>query len=389
MATPNQSSALARPGSIKALTLLLVLQLVELGGGFLRYAFTEQPGLRVFATFVALLALFSIGSVWLQKPWAMWATLVLVSFKLTIDLSSWAAGVNRPLLLLSQAINAAVILLAFGQAGAPNPGVTFSQKVFFFSVLALAAWVGYWGMFVPAQVDMALPFKVPPLHARFLGAMYFSGATAMLLSIIAKSWSEVRIIAPMISIWTGFLGVISMLHLEAFNWARTQVWTWFFAYICFPIIAAWLAWRQRSQTEPTPTRDLSTALRIYLYIQGGVATAFALGLLFAPQAMTAFWPWKITSILAHIYSAPFLSYGFGSLYAAQQRNWNEARIPAYAILAFTVLVLIASYLHAQLFKFGTPSAWLWFGSFGIATLALALFGGIPALRQQRGSARVA
>lgn len=338
-------------------------------------------GLRVFATIVALLGLFTIGGVWFQKPWAIWATLTLVSFKLTIDLFSWTIGFNHPLLLASQVVNAAIIVVAFKQAGPPSSRVTLPQKVFFGSVLVLAAWVGYWGMFIPAQVDMALPFKVPPLHARFLGAMYFSGATGVLLSIFAKTWVEVRVIVPMISIWTGMMGIVSMFHLEAFNWSRTQVWSWFFAYIFFPIIAAWIAWRQRSQTEHPPGPALSAAFRSYLYLQGGVAIALALGLLIAPQAMTALWPWKISPVLAQIYSAPFLSYGFGSFYTARQRTWVEARIVVYFTLVFFLLVLIGSYLHAQLFKFATPSAWLWFGSFGLATLALALFGSIRPLRE--------
>jgi hypothetical protein len=186
----------------------------------------------------------------------------------------------------------------------------------------------------------------------------------------------------MISIWTGMLGIVSMLHLEAFNWSRNQVWVWFFAYICYPIIAAWIAWRQRSQTEHSAGPALSLAIRTYLYLQGGVATALALGLLFAPEAMTTLWPWKISPILAYIYSAPFLSYGLGSFYAARQRTWAEVRIVVYATLAFALLVFIASYLHAQLFKFGTLPASLWFACFGVASVALALFGSIPALRQK-------
>ena len=385
MAAPNESLALARPTFTKALTVLVVLQLIGLGAGFLPYAFTQQTGfgLRIFATIVFLLGLLSLGAVWLEKPWAAWTALTFVSFKLTIDLFSWASGFNHPLVLISQIINGAVLLLVFWQASAQSDRITVPQKIFFFSVLALAGWVGYWGMFIPAQIDMALPFKVPPLHARFLGAMYLSGATFMVLGIMARLWSEVRVVVPMISIWTGFLGLVSLFHLEAFNWSRRQTWTWFFAYICFPIIAAWLAWSQRSRKEHPSGLQISAPLRTYLYVQGGVATALALGLLFAPQAMTGLWPWKITPLLAQMYSAPFLSYGLGNLYAARQRTWAEVRIVVYATLAFVLLVLIGSYLHSQTFKFGSPSALLWFGCFGVSTLALALFGSIPLLRQQR------
>ena len=46
--------------------------------------------------------------------------------------------------------------------------------------------------------------------------------------------------------------------------------------------------------------------------------------------MTGVWPWKITPVLASIYSAPFLSYGVGSLYAAAQSTWAEIRIAVHA-----------------------------------------------------------
>jgi hypothetical protein len=375
---------LARPASIKALTVLLLAQFVGVGVLFPYYAFARQDGLglRIFAVSLALFALFTIASVWFQKPWAMWATLTLVSFKLTIDLFTWALDLDRLLLPLSEVINGAIIILAFRQATPTGPKVTVPQKIFFGWVLALATMVGTWGMFIPAQVDTALPFLVPPLHARFLGAMYLSGATFMLLCIIAHAWAEVRVVVPMISIWTGMLGLVSLFHLEAFDWSRIQVWVWFLAYIGYPLIAAWIAWQQRAQKEHAAGPPLSTALRSYLYLQGGIVTLLALSLLVAPTVMTTLWPWKITPILAHIYSAPFLSYGLGSLYAVRQQTWLEIRIVVYATLVFTLGVFIASLLHAELFDFGTLSAWLWFGGFGLSTLALALFGSVPALRQK-------
>jgi hypothetical protein len=190
------------------------------------------------------------------------------------------------------------------------------------------------------------------------------------------------VVVPMISIWTGMLGLVSLFHLEAFDWSRIQVWVWFLAYIGYPIIAAWIAWQQRTQKEHVVGPPLSVALRSYLYLQGGIVTLLALSLLIAPTVMTTLWPWKITPILAHIYSAPFLSYGLGSFYAVRQQAWLEIRIVVYATLVFTVGVFIASLLHAELFDFGTLSAWLWFGGFGLSTLALALFGSVPALRQK-------
>jgi len=103
--------------------------------------------------------------------------------------------------------------------------------------------------------------------------------------------------------------------------------------------------------------------------------------------MSRMWPWAIKVLLAQIYGAPFLSYGLGSLYAARLRTWSEVRIVIFGTLAFTVGVLLASMLRANLFDARTPSAWLWFGSFAVASAALLLFTVIPVLcRTPRSSA---
>ncbi len=84
------------------------------------------------------------------------------------------------------------------------------------------------------------------------------------------------------------------------------------------------------------------------------------------------WPWKITQLLAQLYSAPFLSYGIGSLLLARRQTWNEVRIPVTATLVFALGVLIASILHRALFSAADLSDRLWFISFTIASLMLAL-----------------
>ena len=237
----------------------------------------------------------------------------------------------------------------------------------------MAALIGIWGLFLPADAQRVLPFPVPPLHARFLGAMYLSGATFMALGLFAKRWAEMRLVTPMISIWTGTLGVVSLFHLEAFVWSRVQVWIWFLAYVAYPLIAAWLAWRQRREPERGPGGPTSRGLRMTLASLGVAVTALALALLCAPTAMSAVWPWKISPVLAHIYGAPFLSYGLGSWIASRPRPWSEARIVVIATAVFSAGVLFSSIVHRGLFVFDRPATWIWFGGFALSTIALVTF----------------
>lgn len=249
--------------------------------------------------------------------------------------------------------------------------VTRNQKIYFAAVGLLALWVGVWGYFIPENVDKAIPWLVPPFHARFIGAIYLSAVIIMGCSMLARRYAEVRVAVFMIGIWTGSLFVISLFYLNEFDFSRGQVLFWFGAYIIYPVIGFWFAWVHRSERDSPATASLLIWMQKYFLVQGAITTILALALLLAPDLMVNLWPWKITRMLAQIYSGPFLAYGIGSLMLGRQRTWTEVRIVALASFILTVSVLVASIIHRALFTPSSPSMWIWFGGFSLATLFLA------------------
>ena len=257
--------------------------------------------------------------------------------------------------------------------------LTRAHRIYFAAVGLFALWVGVWGYPVPAEIKRALPWHVPPLHARFIASMYLS-ATIMLLGAwwFARRRTEVTIVAPMTSIWTGWLLVVSLLHLPEFDFNHTPVWFWFFAYIVYPIVGAWLAWKDRAviKASGAPADAAGGAARMPAWLIGSMALlgvvclVLALLLFFVPAQMTTQWPWKISTLLAQIYSGPFLAYGIGSLMMARNAGWPAARLPLFSLAAFATLVLLASILHSGLFTAGSISAIVWFGGFAVATVLL-------------------
>lgn len=248
--------------------------------------------------------------------------------------------------------------------------VTRNEKIYFAAVGLLALWVGAWGYFIPSRVDAAIPWLVPPLHARFLGAMYFSGMTFMIAGILSKYYFEVKVMVRVIAIWTGMLLIVSLFYLGEFDYSRGPVWFWFGSYILYPAIALWLMWRHRNQKEETHGTSLPGWVRSYLMIQGGVVTVLAAALLFMPNVMVNLWPWKITRLLAQIYSAPFLAYGLSSLMISRSHVWGEVRVIVTGTFVFAFGVLLASFIHRDLFSPANLSTWVWFGGFLTATVML-------------------
>jgi hypothetical protein len=362
------------PPGRAAVTALIVL-LLALGIGVYALPLVEprlrlSAGLPVFSAATASLAVVSIGGLWWRTSWAAWTMLVAVSFAATVACSAWSAQIDPRLLVIGTIMIVAIAALVFYIGAPPTAQVSLYQRALFAWVALLAGWVAVWGWLFPTEIGQALPISAPPLHARFLGAMYLSGVIFMLLAIAARAWNEIRVVVVILAVWTGMLGLVSALNIAAFDWARWPTWFWFHAYIGFPLVAAWIAWCQRGERAHPAGPVVPTLIRGVLLVEGAIATVVAVALLFAPRFMVTLWPWAVPPLLAQIYSAPFLAYGLGGLYAATQGTWAEVRIPILGTLAFAVGVLVASWLHAGLFNFGSPSAWVWFGGFVVASLAL-------------------
>lgn len=242
------------------------------------------------------------------------------------------------------------------------------EKAYFAAVGVLALWVGVWGYLIPARVDAAIPWLVPPLHARFLGAVYFSAFVLLAGGLLARRYGEVRVMVPLITIWTGMLLVLSLFHLDQFDFAHRPVWFWFGAYIVYPVVGLYLIWRHRGDREALAGEPVPHRVRGAFFALGGLLLLVALALLAAPEAMAGVWPWKISRLLAQIYSAPFLAYGFCVALLGREPTFPGVRVVARGAFTLSSLALLASILHRGLFDAGRPATWIWFGFFGVATV---------------------
>lgn len=248
-----------------------------------------------------------------------------------------------------------------------------SHRALFAVILFAAAVVAVGGLLLPnVLADVFSWFTLPPLHARFLGAIYLWGALFMVGCLRAQTMDEVQWALPLVAIFTGMLFVVSVLNLGAFDFGRTPVLIWFASYVIYPLIGLVLFVRA---PRPSPRSDGSTPLPAWaqasLLIQGVIVTALAAVLFLLPAQAATAWPWPVTAFLAQAYSGPLLAYGIGSLLYSRLRTWREVRSIVPGMLAFTAVTLIASIGHLTVF--GTLDAidYLWFAAFAVATAVLA------------------
>ena len=249
--------------------------------------------------------------------------------------------------------------------------VSRGEKAFFVVVALSALWVGCWTYFVPASVQNGIPWFAPPLHSRVIGAIYLSAVVFCFGGVFARSYAEVRIVMPMIAIWTGVIFLVSLLYLTAADYGRPPIWIWFVAYLVYPLIALWLMWAHRSAGDGAGAA-LPAWARGYFLLQGIFLTVVGALLLALPDLMIGAWPWALTAQLAQIYAGPVLCYGVASLLLARAQSYAEARIAVAGMLVFAIAVLVASVIHRASFASVSTSVAIWFASLVIAIVALGL-----------------
>lgn len=253
--------------------------------------------------------------------------------------------------------------------------VTKGQRLFYGVIFAAAFLIAILGLFAPEYLASIFTWMVlPPLHARFVGAIYLYGTVFMTSCLIVKTQAEVRWAIQMIGIWTGMMFIISLLNLEAFDFKLLPVWIWFISYITYPIISIWLTVRQpkSQQADLLPGPSLPAWSKGFLLIQGIVISLLAVFLFFIPNFMSTVWPWTVTPALAQMYAGPLLSYGLGSLLFSRQNTWLGIRAIVPGMFAFAITTIIVSFMHVNLFSFSELADLLWFGLFGIATVMLGI-----------------
>lgn len=229
------------------------------------------------------------------------------------------------------------------------------RRLYFALVAIFALWVAGWGLVAPQEIANALPFGLPPLHARAIGAIYLAGAVLMIGAAMARDISSTDVPLTVATTWTGWLLLVSVLHPELFDAANSATRFWFGAYVGFPLAGLLLMGRKgpvNADGRAAP-RWAVLALRV----QGGGAVLLAALMFGAPRMMAALWPWPLPVVVAEIYAGPLLGLGIGALMAAR-RAFGSWRIPAAFMLMFHGGLGMVTILHWSQFAPG-PARLVW------------------------------
>jgi hypothetical protein len=254
-----------------------------------------------------------------------------------------------------------------------NPKLSPLVRVFAAVVILVLAG-GVLLLVYPSLISARWPWRLTPFNARFLGAFYTAEMAAILMLGVVNRWSPGRLILIMAISFTALVSVVSLWHLDRFDFGRKGPWGWFFVYVGSALIAAAFVWGYRKQEHPGRPFD-APARRGFFIAQALVIGGYGLALLMAPQWAAGFWPWRVDVFHAQVYSAIFITAGLGAYLLARAASRYEliAFGLAQVILgAAAILGLWLANLERQALAWTAPATMAWVALFA----ALAVIGAI-------------
>jgi hypothetical protein len=249
-------------------------------------------------------------------------------------------------------------------------------------VVATAATVLF---LLPSLANAIWAWAIPPFNSRYTGAIYFAALLPLVVFAISGRWAPGRVVLWMIFAFTTSIGIVMLFYIPSFAWDRPGTYAFWILYIFLPFNSAFFIYRLRhlkvvgSDSIPASWQTLLLGIAIVLGLYG-------FGLLIMPEALTAFWPWRIDGFHGRIYAATFITPAVGAWLIYKQSALSERLVLGLTLLALGVFSLIgviwtsATVPAANQINYSNLGTWVFFGM-NVVT-GLAGFGLILSTRKQ-------
>jgi hypothetical protein len=242
-----------------------------------------------------------------------------------------------------------------------NPKISSLLRFLTFVEVVVLFLAGCGMFFLPKVVTPFWPWTVAPFNASFLGAVYTAAMIAAVMQTAYARWSPTRIVTPMIFIFTLIILLLSLVHLNRFDFHRPEVWIWFLLYIIIPINAGVhiILYRQLPPADATSPYGFGKNL---LRVQGMVLGVYGSVLLAIPSIAGSIWPWKIDIFHAQLYSVTFLTPALGALVlmkAASKLEWFSMGLTQSALGLFPLIGLLVVDASEKRVSWDSAGVWIW------------------------------
>jgi hypothetical protein len=226
-----------------------------------------------------------------------------------------------------------------------------------------------------------------PLGAAFLGAGYWASFAFEALAARQRIWANARIAVPTVLVFTMLTLVATLLNLGQFHLggrfaASTQIvtWAWIAIYVVVPLLMVIILAVQLRTPGGDPPRSVPLPGWVYglLAAQAVALLGMGVALFAAPGQAVAWWPWKLTPLLAQATGAWLIGFGVAAAHELAERDARRLLPASFSSVLLAVLQFIALARYPDRFEWSSAA-----GGIYLAFLVMMLVTGGVALARAR------
>lgn len=176
---------------------------------------------------------------------------------------------------------------------------------------AVVGWAAFMMFWLPAVGFDLWAWATPPFNSRYIGAVYWAAFVPLALFAAIPRWSPGRVVLWMIGTFTTTIMVVMVVYAGQFVPGRFHTWVFWGLYLFLPFNTAAFLYRLRRSSAGAQPSDLGRRV-LLLAVAIGLG-GYGIGLLIAPETLTAFWPWPVDAFHGRIYAATFLTPAVGAV----------------------------------------------------------------------------
>jgi len=212
----------------------------------------------------------------------------------------------------------------------------------------------------------------PEMTPLLMGGGYISGSYFFIRLTMGGKWHWFSNGFPSIGLFTWFMGLATVLHLEKFNFGHISFYAWLILYVVTPFLVPFIWFRNRGTDPGTPDPDdivVPSTIRLISRVVGVVLLAVAVFMFIFPDAAISIWPWQLTPLTARVTAGWFALPAMVGIMNSTDSRWSSWRILIESQIIGLVLILISTFRAWGNFNQSNPMTWIFL--FGIAGLFIA------------------
>jgi hypothetical protein len=210
----------------------------------------------------------------------------------------------------------------------------------------------------PREAATTWPWTLPPLAARFIGALLLGGAACSLACLRSRD-SRGAFVMVLLAVGDALIALSGLLAIADIGPTPRMIGFLAFFLGTALLLALVMLPAARDAANPQPTA-VERGLRAFFLIHLLVVLPVGVSMYFAPSRVQALWPWQMTPINVRLIGSFFFGAAFISGWALCQHSREPLR-PVLTLYAwFASLATLASLIHLSLFDPGRAATWAFF-----------------------------